>query len=769
MKCARRLGPVLLSVLLAAAPGWSAAQSLEFRAPPAAGGANTPAVMRDLAVRMLPVYQDPDPDRYLATLANLQIAAGDYPAAEESRRSLRERGRGGQPVGRGAVLDLYARARAIEAQNRTPFAQALARAYQELVARLDDHDAYSVNAWLSAAPRDYEDSFQQLLDRLRPNDTIDEGDAESLLSAYVRFEAQRALAPLVGPLEAADDARRYVEEESTIPVPHWGAVAATVIRPRSASGPLAALLEVTIDAPTSSPKETAAHGYAGVWAHLPRGAARGAFVPYQHDGEVAHAIIGWIVKQPWSDGRVGMYGEGYSGFTAWAAATGRVPPALKAIAVADPTAPGIDAPMSGGIFQNSAYRWSLEVTNTKPALDGIFADDAVWRALNEKWYRSGRRYRDLGRLYGHDDPLFIRWLNHPSYDRFWQTMIPFEHGFARVDIPVLTMTGYFAAAEPAALYYFAEHHRYDAHADHTLLIGPYEDGTVQRGPAAALRGYEVDPAAMIDLRELRYQWLDHEMKGAALPELLSGRVNYEVMGANEWRHAARIEDMAAQSLKFYLSAAAGSSGDGHRLSRRKLRRSAAVTQTVSLTDRSDAGWMPPTDLITKSLVTHNAAMFASAPLKGRVEFSGLLAGTLDFTVNKQDMDINISPYELTADGDYVRLFDPTDELRLSYAADRVHRHLLKAGERQRLRFRGERMTSRLLQAGSRLVIVLRVSKRPDREINYGTGNDVSEESIEDGKVPIRVRWYNDSYIEIPARAAPADWPARAAAASRGSR
>jgi len=47
--------------------------------------------------------------------------------------------------------------------------------------------------------------------------------------------------------------------------------------------------------------------------------------------------------------------------------------------------------------------------------------------------------------------------------------------------------------------------------------------------------------------------------------------------------------------------------------------------------------------------------------------------------------------------------------------------------------------------------VLRVSKRPDREINYGTGNDVSEESIEDGRTPLKVRWYNDSYIEIPVR------------------
>ena len=61
------------------------------------------------------------------------------------------------------------------------------------------------------------------------------------------------------------------------------------------------------------------------------------------------------------------------------------------------------------------------------------------------------------------------------------------------------------------------------------------------------------------------------------------------------------------------------------------------------------------------------------------------------------------------------------------------------------------MTSRLLKAGSRLVMVLGIGKRPDREINYGTGDDVSEESIADGKVPLKIRWYSDSYIDIPVR------------------
>ena len=85
---------------------------------------------------------------------------------------------------------------------------------------------------------------------------------------------------------------------------------------------------------------------------------------------------------------------------------------------------------------------------------------------------------------------------------------------------MLTITGYYAAGEAGALYYFNEHHRYDPHANHTLLIGPYDDGVMQHGRAAALRATSVDPAALVDLRELRYQWFDHVLKGAAEAALL---------------------------------------------------------------------------------------------------------------------------------------------------------------------------------------------------------------------------------------------------------
>jgi putative CocE/NonD family hydrolase len=737
-------------------PAWGLAQDLQFRAPAAADDASTPRIMQDLAERLLPVYQEPDQDRYLANLSALQMAAGDYVAADATRNSLRERRRSvdsGRPVGRGTIYDVYAHARSLETEDHLAFNDAFERTYDETISRLSDHDVYTVEEWLEASPQEARDNFQTLLARQRPTDTINEADAVKLVWAYLDYEAYRSFSPLVAALESKNDARRYLtDDEILIPVPRRPTLHVRVVRSKGAAGPLAALLELAIDPSRNLAKEYATHGYAGVAAYMERGRAI-PFVPYQHDGEEARAIILWIAKQPWSDGRVAMVGEGYSGFTAWAAAA-HPPAPLKAIATSAPWAPGVDMPMVGGIFENSAYRWSLQVTHTDPSLDAALADDDVWRALDEKWYRSGRPYRDLGRLFGRPNPIFIRWLNHPSYDRFWQTMVPFGEQFAHLDIPILTTTGYFDHGEPAALYYFSQHQLHDPQADHILLIGPYDDNVIRHGSLTSplLRDYAIDPVARIDLRELRYQWLDHALKGAALPAQLSGRINYEVMGANEWQHAPSFAALAAGSQRYYLDASA--SGGNHRLSGRKSPKLAAFAQTVRLTDRSDAGWRPPNDLISKSLVTHNAVLYQSDPLPQATRMSGLLTGLLDFVVNKMDMDLDIAMYELRSSGEYLRLFDPADELRLSYAADRVHRHLLKAGERQQVAFTSERMTSRQLEEGSRLVMVLRIGKRPDREINYGTGGDVSAESMADGKVPLKIRWYNDSYIDVPVQPIP---------------
>jgi len=739
---------LLLLWFFALSPAWAA--EFDFRPPATPSDPKTGAIMSDLAARLIPVYQDPDPERYLANLSALQMAHGDYAAADISRQSLRERRRKsdfGSPIGRSLVYDMYAHAKALETQNRMTFAEAFTGTFRDSIRRLSDQDAYTVARWLGASPAAYQEALQRSFDQQRARDSIDQADAVELIWKYVAYDAYRTFGPLAVLLNAEDDHRRYtVNDEILIQTPDGASISAVVIRPNSPDSPLPTLLEFRFDDSQNSAKDCAAHGYVGVVAYV-RGRQKSSagFTPFQHDGDDARAVINWIAKQAWSDGRVGMYGEGYSALTPWAAAK-RLPPALKAIATAASTVPGINFPMEGSIFQNAGYSWSLQMAGTGP-LENSADDSAKWRALDQKWYRSGRRYRDLGRLYGEHNPIFIRWLNHPSYDRFWQKMLPYREQFAKVSIPVLTMTGYFAVNEPGDLYNFTQHHRYNPHADDSLIIGPYDDSMMQLGSATSLHGYQVDPAALVDFRELRFQWFDHVFKGASMPSLLEGSVNYQVMGANEWQHASSLDAMADSSVRYYLDGVAA--GANHRLTQHKKTNDAFIQQTVGFADRTDAAWTPSTDFITRSLAPRHGTIFISEPLTKPMEFNGVFSGRLDFTVNKMDVDLSVAFYELLADGDYVRLFSPTFEFRASYARDRAHRHLLKAGERQELAFKSERMTSRQLKAGSRLVMVLGIGKRPDREINYGTGGDVSEESIADGKVPLRIRWYSDSYIDIP--------------------
>jgi putative CocE/NonD family hydrolase len=742
------------ALLIALLPAFASAQEFDLQLPAAATDASTPAVLRDLAERVLPVYQESDRERYLANLAALQFVSGGFAAAYATRQELRQwrhSAHGVWPADRSVMYDIYTHARAIEAEGQLQFAAALAQSFQDVVPGLNDAEAYAITWHFQAPAPEPLEALQGLFDRLRPKGSVTLPEAVDLIWAYFSFTAYQQLHPLIDPLVAADYSRRYTTESGVLIRTRDGAtISATVVRPRSAANKLPALLEFTIYVyPGNNAMECAAHGYVGVIAYT-RGKDRSPDkpVPFEHDGDDARAVINWIARQPWSDGRVGMYGEDYSAFTQWAAAK-HLPPALKAIATSAATAPGINLTRQGGIPVNAAYRWVRFVTDNKTLDEAIYRDDAHWQRLDQSWYASGKPYWDLAQIYGTPNANFRRWLGHPSYDGYWQNMIPYHEEFAHINIPVLTTTGYYDSNEAGALYYLTEHYRYDSKADQTLLIGPYDQVAIERGPLKVLQGYQVDSAALIDLRELRYQWFDAIFKGGARPALLQDRINYQVMGANTWEHAPSLAAMANGSMRFYLDS--GPSSDNNRLVATLRSSSAFARQSVDLADRSDAAWSAASELISRDVPSHNQLTFVSEPLAQPMEINGLFSGLLDFTVNKMDMDITIALYEQLASGDYIRLFDPPYTFRASYAQDRSRRRLLKAGERQQLAFRSDRLTSRKLQAGSRLVMLLGINKRPDQQINYGTGGDVSDESVADAALPLKIRWYGSSYIDIPVR------------------
>jgi uncharacterized protein len=735
-------------------------QDFSFPADTAGDTADVEKAIPALAEQVIAAYREENRATFLDNLFRLQIVDGRYTDALQTLATLHDLN-GNAPSPQTAAYNvqdqIFTRAMLIEG---VPFDQAFSRAFREKFSTLDSRTSALVIRTLTVPEQSLRSDFENAAAKQKGKSTITLCDALALVRAYQMDKESRAFGPLVRPLITEDDQRRYVAEKNIrVKTSDGATICAHVLRPRGTTERLTTLLQFTIynDAdPVAIERDmrrTASNDYASV-VGFTRGKACSPDqpVPYEHDGSDGATLVNWIAQQGWSDGRVGMYGGSYSGFTPWATAK-FMPKGLKAIMVGAAAAPGVDVPMEGNIVWNFIYAWPFYAASTKTDNDAIYNDRARWQKLESTWYKSGRAFRDLDKMDGLPNPIWERWIAHPSYDGYWQSMVPYKEEFARVDIPVLNTAGYYYGGPGAAVYYFTQHLRHNPKAEHYLLIGPYDHFEAQRGTSNAfgqqtefISGYRRDPAALIDLVELRYQWFDYVFKHAPRPAILQDRVNYEVEGANVWKHAPSVAAMSASKLRFYLKAV--KHGATHRLSESKPEGDDLITQTVNLADRSDAD-KPRAggDVLDKDLDSTNGIVFVSDPFTQQVEMNGLFSGLLDFTTNKKDFDFEIDLYKLTPAGEYLQLAPYW--ARASYVRDRAERHLLTPGARERLDIGSIRLMSSQFEPGSRLVAVLTVIKESGRQINYGSGKPVIDETIQDAGTPIQIKWYGDSYLDLP--------------------
>jgi len=755
----KSLSLALVSLMLASG---ATAQEFSFPENAVSDTAALSKAMPDLAGQVLAVYKEADRDKYLDNLFRLQLVAGKYQEALQTTAELRDRLRGDH-ASRAAWVnvqyEIYARAKMKEAGEKRPFDDACVQVFREVFDKLDDRTAALVIRELTAVdPMDALRDVNSDLDKQKGKTTVALSDALQLIHDYQVMQAYGAVTPLSQAMIAGDDRRRYTTERDLVKMPDGGGVCALIVRPHEPAGRLTTLLKFTIyvdpNDNLNDARLTAANGYVGV-VGFTRGKACSPDkpVPYVHDGADGAALIDWITAQPWSDGRVGMYGGSYEGFTQWAVAK-YMPKGLKAMMTGAPAAPAIDVPMEGNVFWNFIYPWPFYTTNAKGADDATYSDGARWRRLDHEFYVSGRAYHDLEKIDGTPNPIFDEWISHPGYDAYWQSMIPYKKEFARIDIPVLLTAGYYYGGPGAAVYYFSQCQKYAPKADHYLLIGPYDHPGAQFGVIGLVGnlfdslggGVRLDPVAIIDLTDVRYEWFDYVFRGGARPALLKDHVTYEVTGANLWKGAPTLAKMADRTLSFHLSGV--KSGDTYRLGEQTPSGNAFVPLKIDFADRSDVDRASPGGgVVAKAVDTWNGIEYVSDPLPTATELSGLFSGQLDFISNKKDFDFDISLYEQTSNSQYV--FLTSYWARASYVGDLENRKLLTPDKRQRLDFHSIRLMSRQLQAGSRVVVVLSVIKQVGRQINYGTGKDVSDETIADAKEQLQIKWFDDSYMVLP--------------------
>lgn len=532
----------------------------------------------------------------------------------------------------------------------------------------------------------------------------------------------------------SNDSIYTIQDSVLIPTKSGINISAIIVRKKANKNPLPAILFYTTYNQGSGDaifgKRSADKDYVGIVAY-----ARGIrtdlkhYAPYEHEGTDIYDIIEWISKQSWCNGSIGMFGGSYTGFSQWATAK-NVHPALKTIVPQVAVMPGYDAPMENNVPFGGILPW---------ANDNIYKNKPYKRELVFEWFENGNSFRSLDSLGGQPNPIFQKWLAHPAYDSYWQSMVPTPVEYTKINIPVLSTTGYYDGSQIGAIQYFKLHTKYNKNANHYFVIGPYDHWGGQRKPAKNLMGYEIDSIANISMMTLAYDWLDYILKGKPKPELLKNKFNYQVMGTNEWKHSSTLEKINNDTLTFYLDKAS--------LKSSKPKKKEFQKQTIDFKNREVENTYYTPEIIFDTLDASNGLVFTTEPFQKDFNINGSFSGNLWTTINKKDLDVSLALYELMADGKYFFLTRYVG--RASFAKDNTKRQLLKPNKRENISFDNTRFVSKKINKGSRLVILLNINKHPFEIINYGSGKPVSDETIKDAGEPLQIKWHNDSFIKIP--------------------
>jgi uncharacterized protein len=725
------------------------AQALRFQTTPVTDSVGLSRSIRDLALAALGQQQGPEQGTEPSNRFLLQLAAEQYTEATHTFAAWSAQ-HPAQGLGRGILLELFGKTRAAEATEHLPFDDAFGRTFAAVFRQMDDKAALDSEYFLETPSGVFRQQLEQLLEQFKGRQSLAFADALSLIRAYLAMEAQQSIAPYLSGAEARDDQHRYtIDSQVLIKTREGATLSAVVVRRKGTRELQPASLRFTIYVDPLSmylAKTAALHDYAGIVAYA-RGkrSSPDVIAPWEHEVQDTYGVIDWISRQQWSNGKVGMYGASYDGFTQWAAAK-TLHPALKTIVPGSASFPGFGLPMQNNVFQNANYAWPFYVMDNRDLDDAINNDSQRWMALNQKWYASGRPYREIDAIDGKSNPLLHRQMQHPSFDSYWQAMQPYKYEYARINIPVLTMTGYYDDANAPAVNYLVQHYKYGQKANHYLVVGPYPHASsITPFVRPVVRGYAIDSVAQLDSLELTYQWFDYVMRDRPRPKFLQDRINFEVMGGNVWRHTPSIDAMSNEKLKLYLTSE--KVGEQYRLSSLKPDHLAYLEQTVDFADRNSQISLYPDGAVVDVPKLTNGFMFVSDSLDASVSVAGSITGMLDVSINKRDLDVAVAVYELMPDG---KLFWLSYYLgRASYADDMGARHLLTPGVRASVPISHTALVSRQMSKGSRLLVLVTVNKNAWAQVNYGTGKDVSDESIADATEPLNVHWYNDSFVRVP--------------------
>lgn len=321
-----------------------------------------------------------------------------------------------------------------------------------------------------------------------------------------------------------------------------------------------------------------ASGYAVILQDVRgRFASDGEYYPFVHERKDGYDAVQWAAELPFSNGKVGLFGMSYHGYTQLAAAVEK-PPALKAIA---------PVMTMGNPFANVPDK------KGEAAMTGQFQTWVLGSMIEDQLKRKGKLDEEKFKTYLEKLPELL-W-EFPAVD--WKPMKeldPDSYYFELIEnrlpthvrkdavvldklgnseIPALFIGGWFDALLDPTL------EMYDAYGGEKMLwIGPWthEEMTGRAGERFFENAAEsIGVDRVKDPTELHIMWFDHWLKDKPLK--IEKPVHLYLMGTGEWK--AFDEWPPSASVKDLFLTSDGNSqtltGDG------KLRKVSQTTETKS--------------------------------------------------------------------------------------------------------------------------------------------------------------------------------------------
>jgi len=275
----------------------------------------------------------------------------------------------------------------------------------------------------------------------------------------------------------------------------------------------------------------AEHGYVALNQDV-RGTYRseGRFQPMVQEARDGYDAVEWAAAQPWSTGKVGMYGGSYVGLTQWQAAI-HSPPHLAAIV------PYITASdyhdnwtYVNGVFDLwFAQSWNQLTFGPETLRRNLLAAGLPTAEVEQRvaeWYAQSQQdllsdwvwqlpLRSFDGLRG-IAPWYYTWLRHPNYDSFW-ARLDVERRYHNVKVPVLNIGGWYDIFQVGTVRNFlgmrAEGGTPDARAGTKLIMRASAHAPAPDTPPTAVGDVDLGPNNALNVDAASLRFYDHYLKG----------------------------------------------------------------------------------------------------------------------------------------------------------------------------------------------------------------------------------------------------------------